>query len=679
MRPASALRHPSAPATTERLRSARVTSPARAALGVGALGLASTAALALWRPDLGSMSAPALAGAGVAATALAAGAGAERSRSRRRLFDSETAWVARAIEREGRLRSIVASLQDGLILYDRHLRIVEFNPAAERILALDDDMRGRVPTALPGWRALREDGSVMAPEEFPVLQTMCTGRSISDRVVGIEREGRGTSWVSVNTQPVRGVGGRVDGVVQTFTDLTSQLEAQRALASSEALVDEATEMLAWQAYHDPLTRLPNRALLLDRLSTALDRGRERGTRSALLFLDLDRFKNVNDTLGHDAGDRLLVTVAERLRGALRPSDTVARLGGDEFVVLLEALGTRQEASVVADRLRAAIAEPTTLDGTQLTVTTSVGIAFDADHQPTTLLRDADTALYEAKDSGRDRWAVFDDSLRAATIRRVAAEQLIRQALDEDGLRVHYQPIVDLVTGRVIGAEALLRMMGPHNELLMPGSFISIAEETGLIVPVGAGVLDDACAQLRRWRKELGDDAPATVSVNLAARQLSTAGFAELVRRTLERHRIEPADLTLELTESTLIQAGREALDAVVALHDLGVRLAIDDFGTGYSSLSYLKRFPVDIVKVDRNFVDGLGNAPNDTEIVRAVLALGQSLGLVTVAEGVETKDQLQLLRELGCDGAQGYLLSRPVPAAELPAAVVGIHDMTSHP
>ncbi len=453
--------------------------------------------------------------------------------------------------------------------------------------------------------------------------------------------------------------------------------AQAALRSSEARVDEAAEALMWQAHHDPLTRLPNRTMLLDRLTTALEQARMSGTKTALLVLDLDRFKNVNDTMGHEIGDRLLVEVADRLLRTVRSGDIVARLGGDEFVVLVESLTTRDEATQLADRLRAAIARPIALPKGTVTVTTSIGIAFDVDHRATSMLRDADTALYKAKDHGRDRWDVFDESLRAATVRRVAAEQLIRQALDDDGLHVHYQPIVELERGRVIGAEALLRIQGPHGDLLRPASFISIAEETGLIVPVGAGVLDTACRQLVRWRAELGDRAPATVSVNLAARQLASGCFAEVVERTLQRHGLDAASLTLELTESTLIEAGRHALDSVGGLHELGVQLAIDDFGTGYSSLSYLKRFPVDIVKVDRSFVDGLGTTSNDTEIVRAVLALGQSLGITTVAEGVETPQQLDALRALGCDRAQGYLFGRPLPPSELGAAVARAEKVSS--
>ncbi len=447
----------------------------------------------------------------------------------------------------------------------------------------------------------------------------------------------------------------IGGIVCNVRDVTERTEAAAALS--------------WQAFHDPLTGLPNRTLLLRRVDAALARARETGRTTAVLFLDLDRFKDVNDSMGHEGGDLLLVEIAERLSASVRTRDTVARLGGDEFIVLAESLNSRDEAIYLAERIRLAVARPVSLPQGTVTLTTSVGIAFDAGQQAAKLLRDADTALYKAKDSGRDGWEIFDHSLRAETIRRVAAEQVIRTALDEDGLRVHYQPIVDLVTGAVVGAEALLRIMGPHNELMEPKSFISIAENSGLIVPIGAGVLDDACRRLGRWREQLGADAPRTVSVNLSARQLTTPAFADMVQRTLDQHELEATSLILELTESTLIEAGRSAHDILGGLHDTGVGLAIDDFGTGYSSLAYLKRFPVDIVKVDRSFIDGLGEQASDTEIVKAVIALGQSLGLATVAEGVETQAQLDALRSLGCDCAQGYLLARPVPSDQLGEAV----------
>src|SRR5690606_31099393 len=367
-------------------------------------------------------------------------------------------------------------------------------------------------------------------------------------------------------------------------------------------------------------------------------------RAALLTLDLDRLKQVNDTLGHEAGDRVLVEVARRLRDAVRSDDVVARSGGDEFAVLPSS-GDRTEVVNLAERLRAVVARPLWLSQGTITLSTSVGIAFDTDGEPTTLLRDADTALHKAKEQGRDRVEVFDDSLRAETVRRAAAEQILRTALDEDGLRILYQPIVDLHTGQLVGAEALLRVIGPPRELLTPASFINVAEDTGLIVPLGSAVLEGACAQLRDWQRDLGQRAPRHVAVNVAARQLTSLLPGE-VEAALDRCSLDPGQLVLELTETALIEAGREALDAVEHLHGLGVRFAIDDFGTGYSSLAYLKRFPVDIVKIDRSFTRGLGQQQHDTEIVRAVVALARSLRLTCVAEGVETEDQLLALRDL---------------------------------
>jgi diguanylate cyclase (GGDEF)-like protein len=586
------------------------------------------------------------------------------ARHRAALQASMEQAMAAALEREERLRLIVTSLHEGLIFQDRDLRIVELNDAATTILGITDAALHLRPEELGPWVPVLDDGTVLSFEDHPAAVTLRTGVPTIDLVLGV-RTPVTTVWLRVNTVPVFDDDGAVEGVISTFHDITAERTTRDALATSEEAVTAANRALSWQAFHDPLTGLPNRAQLVDRLTQALDRARHSGALTALLFVDLDRFKNVNDAMGHDSGDQVLLEMANRLQGAIRAGDLVARLGADEFVVLAEALADRQEAAYLAERLRAAISMPLALPQGMVTITASLGIAFDVDHRPASLLRDADTAVHKAKEHGRDRAEVFEDSLRAETIRKVAAEQLLRHALDEDGLRVLYQPIVDLTSGEVIGAEALLRILGPHGELLTPSSFIGIAEETGLIVPVGAGVLDDACRQLTLWREDLGDQAPRTVSVNVSARQIASHTFTDVVERTLERHGVEPGSLTLELTETTLIEAGHDAFDAVEELHDLGVRLAIDDFGTGYSSLAYLKRFPVDVVKIDRSFVDGLGEQQQDTEIVRAVLALGQSLGLVIVAEGVETPDQLALLRQLGCDGAQGFLLARPVPSQQM--------------
>lgn len=444
----------------------------------------------------------------------------------------------------------------------------------------------------------------------------------------------------------------VAGIVANVRDVTERAEA--------------AARLAWQAYHDPLTGLPNRALLNDRLGPAVERSRRRGERLALLFVDVDRFKGVNDTLGHEAGDQLLVELAERITRAVRAGDTVARLGGDEFVVVTETATDPAAVTQVARRIGAAVARPVPLDQGEVRVSSSIGIAFDHGGDPGALLRDADIALYRAKQQGRDRYEIFDDSLRVAALRRLSVEQELRDALTGDTLDVHFQPVVDLEAGTVLAAEALLRLPDGAGGLRAPAEHVAVADDSGLIIPIGALVLDRACAALARWRAELGPRAPARVAVNIAGRQIGSPDLAGSVARATAAHGLAPEDLVLELTESTVIDADRSTLRTVEQLHEMGVHLAIDDFGTGYSSLAYLKRFPIRIVKVDRTFVAGLGLDRSDTEIVRAVVSLGDALGLDVVAEGIETPAQLEALRELGCRRGQGYLLARPAPAGQLP-------------
>ncbi len=645
----------------------RPVAPWVTAMGGFAAVMLLTLAVMAWRDGMPGGDAVVLLLYGTVVAGLVAFLTGNRARQRLATQASLADAMARAIEREERLSLIVASMHEGLIFQDRDRRIVEFNDAASQILGFTDAVLGQRPEDIGPWQPILEDGTVLSFDDHPAAVTIRTGAPNIDFVLGVQTA-TVTIWAKVNTVAVFGEDGVVDGVITTFHDITAERSARTALASSEEAVSVATEALSWHSFHDPLTKLPNRAQLIERLTKTLDRARHVGSLTAVLLLDLDRFKNVNDALGHEGGDLLLVEIADRLRAAAG-GHMVARLGADEFIVLAEVLADRGAASSLAERLRSILSRPIALPQGTVTLNASVGIAFDVDHRPSTLLRDADTALHKAKEHGRDRIEIFDDSLRAETIRKVAAEQLLRHALDEDGLRVLYQPILDLTSGQVVGAEALLRILGPHGELLTPASFIGIAEETGLIVPVGAGVLDDACRMILGWQAELGSEAPRTVSVNVSARQIATRTFPSVVERTLEQHGVAPGSLTLELTETTLIEAGHAAFDAVEELHEMGVRLAIDDFGTGYSSLSYLKRFPVDVVKIDRGFIHGLGHHQHDTEIVRAVLALGQSLGLTTVAEGVETTEQLDMLRELGCDCAQGFLLSRPVPAQDLPDAV----------
>ena len=430
----------------------------------------------------------------------------------------------------------------------------------------------------------------------------------------------------------------------------------------------AREELTRQALHDHLTDLPNRTLFLDRLGQALARLNRSQTTLAVLFLDLDRFKVVNDSLGHHAGDRLLWAVADRLRGVLRPGDTAARLGGDEFTLLCEGLHSAAEAAMIAERVAEAIRRPFQVGATEVVISTSVGIAMASgpDNQPEALLRDADAAMYRAKERGKARYELFDDDMRRRAVERLDTENALRRALERDELQLAYQPDIDLRTGRITGVEALLRWHHPDRGIVLPTAFIGLAEETGLIVPIGAWVLEEACRKAAAWWNlvDPGDDdeeghwtPKLTMRVNISARQLSHSGLSELVARALERTGAPPAALCLEITESALMDDAESAARTLDELRSLGVRIAIDDFGTGYSSLSYLKRFPVDALKVDQSFISGLGDDPEDSAIVQAVINLAHSLGLDAVAEGVETTDQVIVLRELGCDGAQGFHFS----------------------
>ena len=424
----------------------------------------------------------------------------------------------------------------------------------------------------------------------------------------------------------------------------------------------AEAALAHQATHDPLTNLPNRVLFLDRLTKALEPAHRSGGQVGVLFLDLDRFKFVNDSLGHDAGDALLVALADRIRSRVRPGDTVARLGGDEFVVLLEELADRSVAGAVAERIAAVVAGPVALDGHEVTVSVSVGIALArAGHAtPIEVLRNADAALRWAKDGGKACCVVYEPWMGERLRERVALEGELRQALARDELRVAYQPIVEVGTGRIEGVEALVRWRHPERGILLPGAFVSLAEETGLIGPIGAWVLEMACRQGRAWHDHF--PAPPVVGVNLSARQIQQPDLVESVERILRETGLEPSLLRLELTESAVMADPEGAAATLRRLKGLGVQLALDDFGTGYSSLGSLRRFPIDLLKIDRSFVAGLGQDEADEAIVQAVVEMAPALGLRVVAEGVETPRQLEWLRNLGCELGQGYHFARPLPA-----------------
>jgi diguanylate cyclase (GGDEF)-like protein len=420
-----------------------------------------------------------------------------------------------------------------------------------------------------------------------------------------------------------------------------------------------------RARHDALTGLANRSHLLELLDLGVDQARARGTRLAVLFVDLDHFKVVNDSLGHDRGDQILVEAARRLQSTLRPGDLAARLGGDEFAVVCDATRDEADALVIAARVADALREPYALAGGaggEVFVPASIGIALsDGDAAPTSeaLLRNADLAMYRAKQRGRDRCELYDDELHDRAVHRLEMETALHRALERGEFFVLYQPEVSVRDGRIVSIESLVRWQHAELGTISPSEFITIAEETGLIVAIGAWVLGEACHQAARWREQRADGAPPLVSVNLSARQVSHPGLAEMVAQVLRDNSLPPAALRLEITENVLMDEGRASTETLVALRDLGVYLGIDDFGTGYSSLSYLQRFPVDTLKIDQSFVAGLGRAAESTAIVAAVILLAHSMGLTATAEGVETEEQLSELRRLGCDHAQGNLLARP--------------------
>jgi diguanylate cyclase (GGDEF)-like protein/PAS domain S-box-containing protein len=453
----------------------------------------------------------------------------------------------------------------------------------------------------------------------------------------------------------------IGGIVVNYRDITERKSFE--------------EQLRHQAFHDPLTDLPNRALFMDRLRHALVRMKRRKKPAAVLFLDLDNFKLVNDSLGHEAGDRLLVSVAQRLRGCLRTEDTAARFGGDEFTILLEDVRHAGDAVRVARQITRALNAPFALEGREVFINASIGIALSTSgsERPTDLLRNADAALYRAKASGKAACEVFDAATNTLTLERLDLEADLRRAIERGELAVHYQPQLELPTGRIVGWEALVRWKHPERGLLPPPAFLSVAEETGLITQIGNLVLEEACRQAKEWQEERHPTADTSlkISVNISARQLQHPDelVGEVVR-VLEDTALAPDTLVLEITESMIMEGADYNVDVLGRLKDLGVRVAVDDFGTGYSNLAYLKRFPMDMVKIDKSFVDGLGEKPEDTAIVKAVISLARALGLRTVAEGIETTEQLERLRDLGCELGQGYYFSGALPAYEANALLL---------
>lgn len=540
--------------------------------------------------------------------------------------------------------TVFDSTREGLMVTDSAQRIVRINPAFSEITGYSAaDVLDQTPALL---RSGRHDSAFYA--------AMWDSINISGHWQGEVWNRRKNSEIYpqlISIDVIRDHTGRVCNYVAVLTDLSK-------LRSSQLELD-------FLAHHDPLTRLPNRLLLLSRLQHGIELAQRDGTHLALLMLDLDRFKDINDSFGHLVGDELLQLVATRLVKQVRTIDTVGRFGGDEFSVLMEDVAGAEQAARVANDIIRVLSEPYGLSsGVEVRIGASVGISIYPDNglTPELMLQQADSALYQAKIEGRGRFAYFSESLTQAARARIDIEVRLRRAITQGELRVYYQPQVDIPSGRIVGAEALVRWQSPIEGLVPPARFITIAEATGLIGEIDDWVLRETCQQGQRWRAA---GLPAlTLAVNLSAYQFLQGDISQTVAQVLRDTGYPAAFLELELTESALMQREAQAIQMLDRLKALGVRLAIDDFGTGYSSLAYLKLFPLDVLKIDKRFIDDIPAHRDDMEIVTAIIAMAHSLRLKVLAEGVENKEQLAYLKTQGCDQFQGYLTSRPVPAAE---------------
>ncbi len=548
-------------------------------------------------------------------------------------------------ESQERLHSLVRNASDVILITEADGTISYASLSVTRVLGYrSEEMTGQSTFAL----VHPDELDLIRAFYAEVITATGTSRAIEYRVRHADGSWRHIETIGNNLLDDRSV----RGIVLNSRDITERRQAE--------------EQLAYQAFHDSLTGLPNRALFLDRLEQALDRSARRGETTAVLFLDLDRFKVVNDSLGHEAGDQLLVAVAERLAGCVRPGDTAARLGGDEFTLLLEGVEDVREAVRLAECVAAAFAPAIDLGGRLFFITASIGIALSrSDHYRSgDLLREADIAMYQAKAKGKASYAIFDREMGSLALRRLELETELRRAVEHENFLVEYQPEIDLRTGRIVAMEALVRWEHPERGLVPPAEFIPVAEETGLILPLGRWMLEQACAQARQWLDQYASQAPL-VSVNLSVKQFQHPRIVDEIAGILQHVGLPAGSLMLEITETVVMEHAESNRATLERLKDLGVGLAIDDFGSGYSSLGYLKRFPVDVLKIDRAFVSGVAPGREDTAIVEAIIHLAHTLTMRVTAEGVETSQHLGLLRTLGCDIGQGFFFSpaKPSPMA----------------
>ena len=551
---------------------------------------------------------------------------------------------------EERYALAACAANDGLWDWDRNRDSVYYSPRWKELLGYAD---GEVGDHLEEWL------SRIHPDDVDCVRSELDAH-IEGHINHFEKEHRlkasdGTfRWMLARGLAVRDSSGRVHRMAGSMTDVSKRRAAQ--------------EKLEFDALHDPLTRLPNRALFFDRLQHCIELSiRRPHYRFAVLFMDLDRFKIVNDSLGHLIGDCLLIEATKRIRAAIRDSDTLARFGGDEFTILFEDIEDASTVTCTAERIQNALTLPVELAGQMVVTSASMGIALSSPsyRRSEEMLRDADAAMYRAKSCGRARYEIFRPAMHEHAVHTLQTEAELRMALERDEFLVEYQPIISLRTGEVSGFEALVRWQHPSRGLLPPGEFLTVAEETHLIVPIGRKVLQAACGQLRDWQKRWSAASKWTVSVNLASQELTQPDLPSTIDEILRNTGLSPNYLNLEITERSLIENDSQVLEIMRELAARGIQLSIDDFGTGYSSLSYLHRFPFNVLKIDRSFIHDLENQPRRVELVKAIVSLAHNLGLKVVAEGSETADSVQCLKELLCEYAQGYYFGRPQEAKVL--------------
>ncbi|HLZ28778.1 MAG TPA: EAL domain-containing protein [Chloroflexota bacterium] len=549
---------------------------------------------------------------------------------------------------EARFRSLVQNSSDVIRIIDADSTIRYQSPSIERILGYSPSLH--IGTAL---------FELLHPQDLPQVTAFLAETALRPGVappIQYRAQHRDGTWRHVETL----INNLLDDVNVGGLVLTT-----RDISDRKRLEDQ----LAHQAFHDPLTNLPNRVLFRDRVEQGLERARREHDGIALLFVDLDNFKTVNDSLGHAVGDEVLMIVAERLRTCVRGGDTIARFGGDEFALLLCEVSAPDAASQAAERIAELFRLPFSVQGREVFISCSIGIALAirSDEGPDELLRSADVAMYKAKRQGKGRYEVFEPGMHVQALERLEMEAGLRRAIEHEEFVVHYQPTILFETGEMVGVEALVRWQNPERGLIAPGEFIPLAEDTGLILPIGRWVLEQACKQAEVWHAQYPDDAPLSMSVNLSVRQFQDPELIDRVAGLLQAWSLPPESLVLEITESVMMQDLEASTSTLRALKAQGLLLALDDFGTGYSSLGYLQRFPLDILKIDKSFVDRITDRSDRAGLARAIIQLGKTLKLRVVAEGVEQPEQADVLRALGCDLGQGYYFDRPLDAAALSA------------